>query len=55
MLELVALLALVAGATLVYILTGPTGFSAIIGAGGGLFATWRAQRGQDLGRECRKD
>ncbi|MGW6949508.1 hypothetical protein [Streptomyces xanthophaeus] len=45
MIELVAMLTLVAVATLVYVVTGPAGFSSIISAGGGLFATWRAFRG----------
>lgn len=55
MLELVALLALVGVATLVYAFTGPTGFSAVIGAGGGLFATWRTQRSADPGRDRMKE
>ncbi|GAA1550393.1 hypothetical protein ACYTFC_31115 [Streptomyces globosus] len=44
MVELVGLLMLLAVATVVYAVTGPAGFSSIVSAGGGLFATWRAFR-----------
>lgn len=40
--ELIALLVLIALATVVYMVAGSTGFSVITSAGGGLFATWRA-------------
>lgn len=42
--DLLALLALLGVAAGVYMAAGPTGFSVVVSAGGGLFATWRATR-----------
>jgi hypothetical protein len=43
-LDLLALFALLALSTAVYFLVGPIGFSAVISAGGGLYATWRSKQ-----------
>jgi hypothetical protein len=43
-LELLALFALIAVSAVIYLLAGPAGFSAVISAGGALFATWKSRR-----------
>lgn len=42
--ELVALVSLLGIASAVYVVAGPAAFSAVVSAGVGLFATWRARR-----------
>lgn len=42
-LDLVALLVLITLAAFVFALAGPTAFTAVTGAGMGLFATWRGR------------
>ncbi|MFF4756911.1 hypothetical protein ACWD5R_44800 [Streptomyces sp. NPDC002514] len=42
--ELLALVSLLGIASLVYVVAGPAAFSAVVSAGVGLFATWRARR-----------
>ncbi|MFE2347965.1 hypothetical protein [Kitasatospora cineracea] len=43
-LDLVALLLLIALAAAVFVLAGPTAFTAVTGAGMGLFSYWRSHR-----------
>lgn len=53
--ELIALLVLIALATVVYMVAGSTGFSVITSAGGGLFATWRAGEARSAQRYTAQD
>ncbi|MFF0060911.1 hypothetical protein ACFYRC_05050 [Streptomyces sp. NPDC005279] len=46
-LDLIALLCLIALATVVYIATGPEAFAAVTGAGVGLFTSWRGRRDRE--------
>ncbi|GAA1354910.1 hypothetical protein [Streptomyces beijiangensis] len=46
-LDLIALLSLLALATIVYAATGPEAFAAVTGVGGALFTSWRSRRDRD--------
>ncbi|MFJ8430493.1 hypothetical protein ACIQ9P_04215 [Kitasatospora sp. NPDC094019] len=42
--DLVAMLALLVVAAVIYIVAGPAGFSAVASAGGGFFVAWQGRR-----------